>query len=216
MAEGENGPEGTSNHELMQATARALAAQGFAELTTQRVADEWGKSQPLVHYYYDTKDDLIVGFIDHLRHQSKQNYDAHADDDPVQRVTWLLKRHFIGPHQPQEPDFTRSLLEVQAQASHNERYRAAFEALDGDARDFLRTAIRDGIEAGVFRDVDVDATVTVLLSAVSGGILRLGVFDYEDTVDNLELAFDAYVEDALLAESVDPADFDLGGNTGSP
>lgn len=195
--------------ELMVATARTLATHGLGDLTTQRVADEWDKSPPLVHYYYDTKDDLVRGFIEYVRAVLKRSYEAHADDDPIERVAWLLKRHFVGSHGPGEPVFTRSLLEVQSQAAHNEAHCQAIEALDADARRFLREAIADGIEAGVFRDVDVDHTVSFLLAAVRGGLFRFGLFEDDDTAESLVEGLDGYIEEQLLAESVDPATLDL-------
>jgi len=192
-------PGGSPEDDLMIATARALSSHGMAELTTQRVADEWGKSQSLVHYYYATKEDLIVGFVRYLRDRSRENYRRHRDDPPEERVEWILRRHFAGPHRPAEPGLSHALVEIQGQSAHNERYRTALEALNDDARAFLGAAIRDGVESGAFRDVDVDATVTFLLSAVSGGVLRVGLFDRDDAGAQLLGGFDHYLEAALRA-----------------
>ena len=51
---------------VMAATHRALCTHGFADLTTQRIADEWGKSKAALHYHYDTKEELLRTFLDHL------------------------------------------------------------------------------------------------------------------------------------------------------
>lgn len=207
MADGEGGKSGatdqTENRDLMLATARTLAEYGIERITTQRVADEWGKSQSLVHYYYPTKDDLITAFINYIRDRTRQNYQTRQEAAPEKRVEWILKRHFVGPHDPEDPGFSRAILEIQRHAANSEQSHQALEQLDNEAQEFLHNALRDGIEEGVFREVDVETTVTFLLSAVNGGIQRVSLFDDGTIERELEDGLDQYIESILSIDSED-------------
>jgi len=46
----------------------------------QDIADECSKSKSLLHYHYDTKEDLLVAFLDHVISDSERRIAAHADD----------------------------------------------------------------------------------------------------------------------------------------
>lgn len=197
--------------ELIAATTRTLVTHGIADLTTQKIADEWGRSQALVHYYCGTKEELLVAYLEHVRESVAVSYEAHADDPPEDRVRWLLTRSFAGTPVEADRVFRTALIELHAQAPHHEEYRAVLEGMEEDARAFLTAAIEDGIEAGTFRNVDVAATVTFLLSAQDGGVVRTDLLGRDTDRDSLTRAFENYVASTLLAESASPSDEDTGG-----
>jgi len=51
---------------LMDATYRALCEHGYAALTMQDIADEGDCSKSLLHYHYDTKEELLVALLAYL------------------------------------------------------------------------------------------------------------------------------------------------------
>lgn len=184
--------------ELMIVTGRALAKYGIAELTTQRIADEWGKSQSLVHYYYETKEDLVVAYVGWLRDQTVENYARQADQPPLDRIEWFLFRHFTGPHDPEEPAFSTGLVQLQAAAPYDDRLRAALAELDEAAIDFLRTAVQDGIDSGDFRAVEIDQVVDHLLAWLSGAIQRSVTLRDTTDIEALKSGMEAYLDSVLL------------------
>ena len=58
-------PEATRGR-IVDATYRALCANGYAALTMQDIADECDRSTSLLHYHFDTKEDLLVELLAHL------------------------------------------------------------------------------------------------------------------------------------------------------
>jgi len=54
----------TAEEEIMEATYRALLRHGYADLSISRIADELDKSKAAIYYHYDTKDDLLVAFLE--------------------------------------------------------------------------------------------------------------------------------------------------------
>lgn len=204
--DGSNAPDGSSSKgstraEIMAATRRALANHGVTDLTTHKIADEWGKSQSLLHYYFDTKEDLLVSFIEHLRAESKAAYREQASDPPLDRLWWFLDRDLHGEVTADQRAFSTALLELHSKAAHNENYREALNRYEDDAREFLETTIRDGIKAGTFRDVDPKETAVVLLSAHDGGILRACILGRTDDATAARTGLETVVRSVLLIEN---------------
>lgn len=201
-----------TERELMHATGRALAEHGVAAVTTQKIADEWGRAQSLVHYYHDTKDDLIVAYIEFLTERQRQAYRERADDPPLDRLAWLVAEDL---HADQEAARSVNVLnDLHGEAPHNERYRAALDDLETDGQAFLADAIRDGVADGTFRPVDPEATAVFLLSASDGIYLRTVSLDRRDAAALFRAGTEQFVRDALLTEDArdDWGGFDDGGS----
>lgn len=197
---GTSGAEDGADGELMIVTGRALGKYGIADLTTQRIADEWGKSQSLVHYYHETKEDLVVAYVEWLRDRTVENYARQADKPPLDRIEWFLFRHFSGPHDPGEPAFSTGLVQLQAAAPYDDRLRAALVELDEAAIDFLRTAVQDGIDAGEFRAVETDQVIAHLLSWLSGTLHRSVTFGDTTDIEVLKNGIEAFLDSVLLKD----------------
>jgi AcrR family transcriptional regulator len=84
------GPNGKNRAVLLDAAERLMRTEGYAAVTSRRVADEAGLKPQLVHYYFRTMDDL---FLEVLRRRAEQNLEryGHAltSDRPV-RALWDL------------------------------------------------------------------------------------------------------------------------------
>ncbi len=191
----------TTEDELLEATEQALRIHGVGDLTTQKIADEWGRAQSLVHYYYDTKEELVVAYVDSVRTALAADYEVQADDPPLERIRRFFTDDLGQPSD--EPDLGTVLLELHAEAPHNDAYRRALDDLEDAARQFVEDAVRDGVEAGVFRDVDPAATAVMLLSAHDGAIVRTRMLRRTDDADLACAGLDAYLRECLLAEDAD-------------
>lgn len=204
MGEGQSDRDDVKR-ELLEATGNAIAEYGVSNVTTQKIADEWGRSQSLVHYYYETKADLVVAYIEHLHDGISREYAEYTGNSPLER----LERAVVWDHCDDESrSASLALFDLHGNAPFNERYQKALNDLEDEARDFLETAIRDGIEAGTFRNVSPAEVATLLLSAHDGGILRTATLDRQADGALLESGIEQYVARVLLTEE---ARTDWGG-----
>lgn len=196
---------------LLEATGDALAEHGVAAVTTQKIADEWGRAQSLVHYYYDTKADLIVAYIDYLRETQRREYERRAGDPPLDRLEWLVAGN-LDVHD-EEALQVNVLYDLHGEAPYNERYRAALNGFETDAQEFLVDAIRDGVDDGTFRPVDPEAAAVFLLSANDGVYLRTVSLRRDDAAARYRAGAEQFVADALLADDAreDWSGFGTGG-----
>ena len=80
----------SASDEIMDGVYSALRAHGYADLTMQDIADECSKSKSLLHYHYDTKEGLLVAFLDHVITDSEARIAAHATEPPAERLAGFI------------------------------------------------------------------------------------------------------------------------------
>jgi AcrR family transcriptional regulator len=200
MPERDSSTTPDAHEDIMDATYDALLEHGFADLTMQDIADQAEKSKSLLHYHYDTKQQLLVEFLEYLIERGAERARERADEPPRERL-----RDFVagGLTDNDEEDwaFATAVLELQAQAPHDETYREQLAHNEATLRTHIADIIREGIETGDFRDVDPDSTARLLLAAIDGARTQRVVLD-----DNSP----EVVEDALLEHVVEPLERDEG------
>ncbi len=173
---------------IMRATYCALCKHGYADLTMQDIAEEFEKSKSLIHYHYETKEDLFVAFLDYLLDHFHDHVESIESDDPAERLRRLLDLFESGPSDDENRDFQVAMLEILAQAPYNDAYHEQLQRNSNDLHDLVADIVRDGIEAGQFDAVDPDEAATLLLAAVNGVRIRratLGMEGESEAIDSL-------------------------------
>ncbi|WP_435348937.1 TetR/AcrR family transcriptional regulator [Haloarchaeobius sp. HRN-SO-5] len=184
------------NEEIMRATHRALRNYGYADLTIKRIAEEYGKSTAAVHYYYETKDDLLVAFLDYLLGQFVDSIEDVETADPERRLELLLDELLVEPGENQ--DLLVAVLEMRSQTPFEEAFRERFHRNDEYIRDMLEAVIDRGIDEGVFDDVDADHVSRVLMTIVDGSHSRAVVQGETDPLSAGRRAADEFTTAVLL------------------
>ncbi|MDQ2074315.1 TetR family transcriptional regulator C-terminal domain-containing protein [Haloarcula sp. NS06] len=181
--------------EIMQATYRALREHGYADLTIKRIADEYGKSTAAVHYYYDTKDDLLAAFLDYLLERFVDSIHDVETTDPEARLDLLLDELLVKPQE--NPDLSVALLEMRSQAPYKEAFSDRFHQNDEYIRYILKAVINHGIDEGVFNDVDAEHVTRSLLTIIDGARTRAVMLDDTAELETARQTASEYA-DAML------------------
>jgi AcrR family transcriptional regulator len=193
---------GDTREELMGATYRALCAHGYADLTVDRIAAEFSKSKSLIYHHYDGKDDLLLDFLEFsLKHFEAGLPFEEAATDPDDHLRRVLD-HVLATSLPEERrEFAAAMVELRAQAAHDDRYRDAFATHDRFFRDRFAAIIEAGQADGVYAsDVDPEAVATTLVTLVNGSMNRHVTGDGEHAAAVRE-TIDDYLDDVLVAET---------------
>lgn len=161
-----------SRERIMEATYEALIETGYADLTMTAIAEKSATSTGLLHYHFDTKEDLLVAFLDDIIERLEERFADAADGHPVDRLHELLSLYVLDPTETDRQSFHIALVELRSQAPYNERYRARFQRTDELFREELAAIVRDGIEAGAFEPVDPDELATLLVASGDGARTR--------------------------------------------
>ncbi|WP_135535941.1 TetR family transcriptional regulator C-terminal domain-containing protein [Halostella pelagica] len=198
MADPPERPVSNPDEEIMRATYRALREYGYADLTIKRIAEEYGKTTAAVHYHYDTKEDLLAAFLDFLLGQFRDAVHEVETTDPKQRLALLLDKLLVDPEDHQ--NLLIAMLEMRSQAPYKDTFSERFEQNDEYIRYMLKTVIDQGIEEGVFNDVDAEHTARTLMTIVDGARTRTVVLDDTDVLATARESADEYLTAVLLRE----------------
>lgn len=158
--------------EIMDGVYRALRAHGYADVTMQDIADECSKSKSLLHYHYDTKEDLLVAFLDYVITDSEARIRAHADNPPAERLAGFVGWFVFEADAADREAFHIALLELRTQGPFNERIREQLVRSDRLLRGTVADILESGIEAGTFREVDVEETAALIVATLDGARTR--------------------------------------------
>lgn len=157
-----------SRERIMDATYRALIETGYADLTMNDIAGQSETSTSLLHYHFDTKEDLLVAFLDDLIERIERDLADLADADPVTRLYDVIEWYVLGAGETEREALHTAILELRGQAPYNDRYRERMRQADRLIRNALADIIRDGHESGDFTNGDPETMATLLLATMDG------------------------------------------------
>jgi TetR/AcrR family transcriptional regulator len=150
-------PDSKRRAQLIDAAERLLVEEGYAAVTSRRVATRAGLKPQLVHYYFATMDDL---FLEVFRRRAEENlvrFERSIAEDSSLQALWTLNT---------DPAGAAFTIEFVALANHRKsirteiaRYAERFRAVQMEA---LTTALD---AAGV--DEISPAAALVLMTGVS-------------------------------------------------
>jgi len=145
--------------QIKSAASGIFLANGIANTSLGDIAAAVGVARTALYHYYKSKDELLVALIRECAADARQILDAqrrpvatdgHGGDDSVAgRLREVVRRLVL--FTTERPDRVR-LLDAAAELEH-EAERVARELNRSFFADFA-DLIREGINAGVFRDVD--------------------------------------------------------------
>lgn len=110
-------PDAKNRTVLLDAAERLMLEEGYAAVTSRRVAERAGLKPQLVHYYFRTMGDLYLAVF---RRRAEQGLEAQARALQSPQPLWALWRY------SSDPRITAFTVEFMALASHREELRAEF------------------------------------------------------------------------------------------
>jgi TetR/AcrR family transcriptional regulator len=144
---------------LLEAAEKLMLEEGYAAVTSRRVAAKAGLKPQLVYYYFRTMDDLFLALFQRgAAHGLERQAEALASAQPLWAL-WDLSR---------DPRGTALTMEFIALANHRKTIRAEISS----AAERFRADQLAGIEAvleryGIGADQIPPIVFTVLLSSIS-------------------------------------------------
>ncbi|PSQ05319.1 TetR family transcriptional regulator [Halobacteriales archaeon QS_6_71_20] len=187
---------------IMEATYRALRTHGYADLSVAHIAEEFEKSKSLLYYHYDSKDDLLAGFLEFagdrfLAMLAEAERDA---DDPVGTLRALVDIYLAAELDEEMSEAQRAIIDLRAQAVSEPRFREEFTRIDRSIRERLVSAVADGVDAGVFPlDVDPETAGSSVLSMLTGAMVQRHTAA-DDAVTPVRSAVHGYLDDLAVED----------------
>ena len=154
------GADESENHKtLLNAAQQLMIEEGYAAVTTRRVAARAGLKPQLVHYYFASMDDLLLALVRRATTRSRDVFArALASPKPL-RALWEVSS---------DPDVTALTTEMMALANHRKAVQK--ELAEGAKR--LRRMQVDALselldQLGVTNDVIRPDALLVVIASVS-------------------------------------------------
>lgn len=154
--------EEDSENQIMQATYRAFCKHGYADLSIQKIADEFEKGKSLIYYHFDNKEDLMLSFLDYMMDKAEI---TESDAAPSQKIDIMLDKA-LGIEDEEQWEFQKAFQEFRVQAQHNEKFREKFQEAD---KAFLQDISSIMDEAGA---ENPEVAAEIFLSMLEGSISR--------------------------------------------
>src|ERR1700760_4235322 len=108
-------PDAKNRGVLLDAAEALMLEEGYAAVTSRRVADKAGLKPQLVHYYFRTMDDLFLAVF---RRIAEQGLAVHAAALKTEQPLWALWLFGM------DPTATRLTMEFMGLANHRKVLRA--------------------------------------------------------------------------------------------
>jgi len=183
---------------ILKATFAALAEHGYADLTVKRIGHYFPKSEGVVFYHYDDKDDILLDLLDYLLDRFEYIEMPVPDDgDPETRLRSLFDQIVAETDDQQIRDYEKALMELRMRAAQDTEFQERFNQSQDVFRETIREIIQEGIESGDFRDVDPELVADFLLKLVSGGIFERVTAGVSRPIQS---ELDTYIEYRLLTD----------------
>jgi TetR/AcrR family transcriptional regulator len=159
------GPNAKNRDVLLDAAERLMLGEGYAAVTSRRVAAEAGLKPQLVHYYFRTMDDLFLALFRRRAEAGvERQAKALASATPV-RALWDFSMDSRG---------TALTMELIALANHRKTIRAEIaryaEQMRASQVDALAMALRRA-------EIDGDDLSPVVLSVLLTSVSRVLVIE---------------------------------------
>jgi AcrR family transcriptional regulator len=170
----------------------SVAARGFAASTFDQVASAAGVSRGLLHYYFGTKERLLIEAVRReceLRHEQldRSMEGANGADAVLAALVHTFEETIADGPNP-----TVMFFEVLTLAQRNAEIAAQLAELGARVRSFVADALRERAEAGVLAlRADPDATASFLLALADGLIVRVMSEPGHDIGPEMALAVEA-------------------------
>ncbi|TQQ82741.1 TetR/AcrR family transcriptional regulator [Halonotius terrestris] len=199
--------EPTSTREaIMHATYDALHKHGYAGLSISRIAEEGDFSKSTFYHHFDDKDDILLSFADFIIVQFERGFELESTGGPVEDLyvflNFALGTHPLAADRPDSVERMGVWIELRSQSIHDPAFAEKFTETADKYIDHLTGILAEGIEQGVFNDVDARKMATFLLTIVDGAILEVTTRT-DDLRPLVWEKMDEYIRDNLIRGDVD-------------
>jgi AcrR family transcriptional regulator len=155
-------PDAKNRGVLLEAAEELMLEDGYAAVTSRRVAERAGLKPQLVHYYFRTMDEM---FIEVFRGRAKQGLQAQARALDSPQPLWALWEFGT------DPAATRLTMEFMGLANHRKALRTEIAVYAEQFREQQVQAITTALRRYGYEVSDVPAVVWAIFATSVSQVL---------------------------------------------
>lgn len=147
--------------QLLDAAEHLLMSEGYAAVTSRKVAAAAGLKPQLVHYYFRTMDDLFVALLQRSAELNLAHFEKEIAKDGSLANLWRLNS---------DPRGSAFMIEFAALSNHRKEIRAELAAYAERFRKAQLVALRAALD-----DAGIDAPAEAVLLLATGLSQIMGI-----------------------------------------
>jgi AcrR family transcriptional regulator len=183
---------------VLAATCGLITELGYSRVRIADIAERVGISTGTVHYYFDTKDDLLEETFRYAVRQARRRSERALDgvDDPWERLVALLRTHL-----PRGDARREWLLWIQlwSEALAQPSLRKLNEESYASWVELVESIVQEGQDRGAFRAVDAHAFTLRLLTMLDGLVIQHVMGSTDVTLGGIHELLVGFARAELLA-----------------
>ena len=166
---------------IIDAASALYVKKGFNATSIQEISEAAGVSLPVTYHYVKQKSAIMRMIMEDVLNTFRENLlrMVHGIDDPEKKLTIAAKVYFEVVDQQRE----KALLIYQKSNSLDKASKARIMQLEVELSNIFGDMIREGIEQGIFRKVDIDLAAYNIIIAAHMWILKRWHFKKRLTLD---------------------------------
>ncbi|RRJ31586.1 TetR family transcriptional regulator [Halocatena pleomorpha] len=178
----------------MEATYRALEKHGYGNLTIQQIADEFENSKSLLYYHYESRDELLVEFLNYVLHEFITELDL-GERPPREQLQYLVDTLLPETLEERTHRVQLAMFEMRSNAPHDLDCREQYIEVDTRLKSLVTGILQRGLETEAFIDIDPAVEAEMLVSLFLGTrARRLTVYDPDESIAELRTGIFSYID----------------------
>lgn len=173
---------------IITAAQRCLARDGYANVSIKDIAHEAGVAPGLLHYYFPSKEDLLVAAVREAAGRYRQEFfgQLHISDDPARGLACSIE--WVGRKFKEDPTWFLLLFELYNLSLRDERIRAELLTMLREERALVTEAVTAILAASPEQlGFSAELLGTLILAIFDGVVIHAMIDPAVDPVQNLSM-----------------------------
>jgi AcrR family transcriptional regulator len=175
--------------EIVSAAQRCLARDGYANISIKDIAHEAGVAPGLIHYYFDSKEDLLIAAVRETAVRYREEFFGQLRNDGDPRAGLTTAIEWAGRKLKEDPAWFLLIMELYNLSLHDEKVRVELISMLREERALVTEAV-SAILATTPEQLGVSAELlgTLILAVFDGVIIHTLIDPAVDPIENLSAA----------------------------
>ncbi|MDD3718679.1 MAG: TetR/AcrR family transcriptional regulator [Actinomycetota bacterium] len=184
--------------EIMEALYRCLLDKPFSVTTIKDIGREAGLNPPMLHYYFESKEDVLLNLVDHIYGEHRARFDRHLRKaraeglDPMELMRSVFG--FLNEDLTLDKKLQKVFFEIWEVALHNREVNARVKMVYSEWAERLAELMR---QAGGDREDIADLALAAVAFQEGVGIFSVFFGFKKDYTRSLLLGFQERILETL-------------------
>lgn len=184
--------------QILTVAKRIFAQNGFRRTKIEQIADALSVGKGTIYRYFKDKKSLFLAVFEYGMDNLHQTFKTNVEPitNPPSRVANAVRTYFEFFNNDRE--FIEILMQVRSEFKDD--YKRVFLALYSDYIVKIQKNLRNGVEMGLFRELDVEKTAEAISAALQGVLQSFYIREFGSQTQSLTDRTEAVT--ALLLEGL--------------